>query len=164
MKLSTIPWEDDCVESRTAPDPRLGAVGTDPSEELPARLLLLSWLVQEHLTATAAAFGLTHQQAWALRILDEPRPMGELAGAMRCDASNVTGIVDRLEKRGLVERRVDPDDRRVKRLAVTPAGRALRRRFEERLFSGMPGIEALGEEEGKRLLRLARKMTPDAPC
>ncbi len=83
---------------------------------------------------------------------------------MRCDASNVTGIVDRLEKRGLVERRVDPYDRRVKLLVVTPAGRALRRRFEERLLAGMPGIDALGEEESKRLLRLARKMTPDAPC
>ena len=32
-------------------------------------------------------------------------PMSELAEAMRCDNSNVTGIADRLEDRGLVERR-----------------------------------------------------------
>lgn len=136
----------------------------DPSDELPARLLLYSSLVQEHLATTAESFGLTLQQAWALRILDEARPMGELAEAMRCDPSNVTGIVDRLERRKLIRRRVDQSDRRVKHLAVTPTGRALRRRFEERLFEGMPGIDALSEAEVRRLLQLARKMTPNLPC
>lgn len=136
----------------------------DPSDELPARLLLYSSLVQEHVATTAESLGLTLQQAWALRILDEARPMGELAEAMRCDPSNVTGIVDRLERRKLIRRRVDQSDRRVKHLAVTPTGRALRRRFEERLFEGMPGIHALSETEVRRLLQLARKMTPNLPC
>jgi len=117
--------------------------------------------VQEHLSSTAAGFGLTHQQAWLLRILDEPRPMGELAAMMRCDASNLTGIVDRLEARGLLERHVDERDRRIKRLVVTPAGRALRRRFEERLFSEMPRVADLTEAERRRLLSLLRRLTPE---
>jgi DNA-binding MarR family transcriptional regulator len=160
LNTSTFPWEDDPVSTR----PRRGTVPTaepDPAEELGGRLLRLSWIVQEHLSSTAAGFGLTHQQAWLLRILDEPRPMGELAAMMRCDASNLTGIVDRLEARGLLERHVDERDRRIKRLVVTPAGRALRRRFEERLFSEMPRVADLTEAERRRLLSLLRRLTPE---
>ena len=43
--------------------------------------------------------------------------MGRLADTLSCDASNVTGLVDRLESRGLVRRQPSPDDRRVKVLA-----------------------------------------------
>src|SRR4051812_7023474 len=72
----------------------------------------------------AAAVGLRPGQAHLLRLLDgaEPVPMRRLACAMRCDPSNVTGLADRLEERGLVERRADPDDRRVKGLALTAEG------------------------------------------
>jgi MarR family transcriptional regulator, organic hydroperoxide resistance regulator len=75
--------------------------------------------------------GLTPPQAFALRRLDpeRPVPMSELAGWLACDASNVTGLVDRLEARGLVERRAVEHDRRVKALAVTPAGVEMRKRL-----------------------------------
>ncbi|HEY7017501.1 MAG TPA: MarR family transcriptional regulator, partial [Gaiellaceae bacterium] len=67
-------------------------------------------------------------QAHALRMLDPevPMPMSALAERLFCDASNVTGIVDRLESRGLVERRSAEGDRRVKALTITQAGIALR--------------------------------------
>ena len=48
--------------------------------------------------------------------------MRTLARAWACDASNVTWMVDRLESRGLVERRMLPGDRRVKMVALTPLG------------------------------------------
>ncbi|HEX2127331.1 MAG TPA: MarR family transcriptional regulator, partial [Thermoleophilaceae bacterium] len=51
---------------------------------------------------------LAPQQMIALKSLDEPRPMSALAGMLACDSSNVTGIVDRLESRGLVERQSSP--------------------------------------------------------
>jgi DNA-binding MarR family transcriptional regulator len=51
-----------------------------------------------------------------------PTRMSRLADGMNCEASNLTGLVDRLESRRLVERRPDPDDRRVRVLALTPAG------------------------------------------
>jgi MarR family transcriptional regulator, organic hydroperoxide resistance regulator len=72
--------------------------------------------------------GLSFAQAHALRLLDpdEPLPMNALAERLFCDASNVTGIVDRLEARGLVERRSAEGDRRVKALVITPAGVELR--------------------------------------
>ena len=72
--------------------------------------------------------GLGFAQAHALRMLDpdEPRPMSALAERLFCDASNVTGLVDRLERRGLVERRSAEGDRRVKALTLTAAGVDLR--------------------------------------
>ena len=54
-------------------------------------------------------------------------PCGKLAQKLKCEPSNVTGIVDRLEARGLVERRPDPADRRVKLAAATEEGRRVAR-------------------------------------
>ena len=78
--------------------------------------------------AALAELGLGFAQAHALRMLDpdEPIAMSALAERLFCDASNVTGLVDRLEARGLVERRSAQNDRRVKALTLTPAGVALR--------------------------------------
>jgi DNA-binding MarR family transcriptional regulator len=53
--------------------------------------------------------------------------MRRLAEQMNCEASNLTGLVDRLEIRGLVERRADPVDRRVRQLALTEEGEAVSR-------------------------------------
>lgn len=78
--------------------------------------------------AALGELGLGFAQAHALRMLDpdEPMPMSALADRLFCDASNVTGLVDRLEARGLVERRSSQNDRRVKALTLTAAGVALR--------------------------------------
>ena len=53
-------------------------------------------------------FDLSGSQLHALYLLGQPRSMGELAQRLVCDASNVTGLVDRLETRGLIERRPGP--------------------------------------------------------
>jgi MarR family transcriptional regulator, organic hydroperoxide resistance regulator len=78
--------------------------------------------------ATLNELGLAPMQSMALMQLQpgEPMPMSALANALMCDNSNVTGIVDRLERRGLVERRSAEGDRRVKALTLTPAGVELR--------------------------------------
>src|SRR5919204_4866901 len=72
-------------------------------------------------------FDMTPPQLMTLRRLttDDPVPTSEVAKWLCCDASNVTGIVDRLEARGLVERRPAPGDRRVRMLALTDRGAAL---------------------------------------
>jgi DNA-binding MarR family transcriptional regulator len=104
-------------------------------------------LIQEmmrHFPALAAEFELSPVQAHVLRTLgDGPQPMSTLAGYLSCDASNVTGLVDRLEARGLVERRSAEHDRRVKLLALTDAGRELRRRLMARMAEPPPSITAL---------------------
>ncbi|MDO9410284.1 MarR family winged helix-turn-helix transcriptional regulator [Patulibacter sp.] len=88
-------------------------------------------------------------QLLALRHLDpeEPCRMGSLAGALACDKGNVTGIVDRLEKRGLVERRPDAGDRRVKVLALTLAGVRVRAEVERRLAAPPAALAGLDDDE-----------------
>jgi DNA-binding MarR family transcriptional regulator len=76
--------------------------------------------------------GLTPGHLKALAVLDpdEPRPMRALADALSCDASQVTWLVDRLEERGLVQRRALASDRRVKTVALTPEGVQTRMRLQ----------------------------------
>jgi len=87
--------------------------------------------------------------------------MSALAGTLACDPSNVTGIVDRLEARGLIRRRASTEDRRAKRLALTPRGERLRARLKDRMVPP-PGLANLPLREVERLcsmLRLARGMS-----
>ena len=109
--------------------------------------------------AIAAEFDLAPAQMWALHALDPdtPKPMSELATKLRCDNSNVTGIVDRLEARGLVERRPGERDRRVKMLTVTPAGEALRDRVRDRLSRPPEPLASLPEEDARALRDILRR-------
>jgi DNA-binding MarR family transcriptional regulator len=97
------------------------------------------------LAKALAELELTPVQGHALRLLrpDRPLAMSELADVLYCHASNVTGIVDRLEARGLVERRPGVDDRRVKTLALTPAGVRVRERVIELMVAPPAAIAAL---------------------
>jgi DNA-binding MarR family transcriptional regulator len=81
----------------------------------------------------AAAVGLTVAQATILTLLSEPVSMRGLARQMGCDASNITGIVDRLEAKGLAERVVAPADRRVKHITQTRAGRIAVEKFQRQI-------------------------------
>src|ERR687887_2121188 len=93
----------------------------------------------------------------ALQTLEEPKPMGELAKQLACDNSNVTWITDRLEERGLVERRPAPHDRRVKLLVVTERGRRLREEIEARLAEPPPPIASLSREDQRTLRDILRR-------
>jgi DNA-binding MarR family transcriptional regulator len=123
-------------------------------------LLVELWQGQRpRVPEVAAAVGLRPAQAHLLRMLDvdEPVPMRRLACAMRCDPSNVTGLADRLEQRGLVERRTDSADRRVKALALTPAGAKLRDEFTARLLEPPPEIATLPASEQRALRDVLRR-------
>ena len=104
--------------------------------------------------AVASEFDLSPPQVMALRVLEpgEPVPMRELARALHCDNSNVTGIVDRLEDRGLVERRGALHDRRVKMLTVTAAGAELREQLDQRLTDPPEPLARLSSAD-QRVLR-----------
>jgi DNA-binding MarR family transcriptional regulator len=97
----------------------------------------------------ANEFDLTPQQLYALRNLSVDRAvtMSEFATQLGCDASNVTAIADRLESRGLAERRSAHTDRRVKALVLTPAGIALYERVAERMQQPPPAIDNLSEAD-----------------
>jgi DNA-binding MarR family transcriptional regulator len=135
-----------------------GLPDAEPSlEELVGLLFRLTGDLRQRFTDRSALFDLSFAQAMALRELDEPVPMRELAQRLCCDASNVTGIVDRLEARGLVERRMAPDDRRVKRLVLTPAGHSLRDEHWDGLTVGLPLLDELSAAERRTLADLLRR-------
>ena len=101
------------------------------------------------------AIDLTPPQSIAMRkLLDGPLPMGSVAEVLSCDASTLTGIADRLEERGLIERRVDAGDRRVKLLALTTAGRNLVTSIDGPFTAEIPGFVSLSEAERAELTRL----------
>jgi DNA-binding MarR family transcriptional regulator len=91
----------------------------------------------------AGAHGLSLPQGHLLMTLDEPVSMGDVAAGMGFDASHITTLVDQLEARGLVERRPDPTDRRVKRVAITDQGTALRDQFEDQLLASLLPLDQL---------------------
>ena len=95
--------------------------------------------------------GLAPMQAAALSSLDDPLPMSALATALMCDNSNVTGIVDRLEALGLVERRPAEHDRRVKTVALTERGREVRGVVQQRMSQPPPPIAGLSEADAVAL-------------
>jgi DNA-binding MarR family transcriptional regulator len=106
------------------------------------------------LNQIADDLGLTLQMAKALHEIPVTGSvtMKELADELWCDASNATGIIDRLEARGLVERRPSERDRRLKCVVLTTAGKRLRRKIEERFNESPPAIAALSDAD-KRTLR-----------
>jgi DNA-binding MarR family transcriptional regulator len=112
-----------------------------------------------HRQKVMSSEGLTPNDIRALMALDpsEGRTMRELADSWTCDASNATFIVDRLEERGLAERRTVATDRRVKLVVLTPRGAEIRGRVLQRFFEPPPellelsraDLEALREAAGR---------------
>ncbi len=96
-------------------------------------------------------FDLMPPQQMVLGLLAEPRPMGELAQQMHCDNSNITGIVDRLTERGLVERRAAAGDRRIKMVALTEAGRKIHDELVRRRSEPPAELAGLSDADARRL-------------
>ncbi|OGO56044.1 MAG: hypothetical protein A2Z32_02250 [Chloroflexi bacterium RBG_16_69_14] len=121
-----------------------------------ARLLLVAFQTYGAFEQKAAEVGLTLPQALTLNVIGSRRTaaMGEVADCLRVDASNMTGVVDRLEQRGLVERRPSTDDRRIKTLVLTPDGQVVRDRLLAALREPPPLYESLPAAGGERLSRL----------
>jgi DNA-binding MarR family transcriptional regulator len=133
---------------------------------------LLWRIMQAHkprFLAFAQELGLAPMQLHALRAIEPGAelPMSSLAGKLFCDASNVTGIVDRLQARGLIERRPAAHDRRVKLLALTEEGERVRDAAWRQLSQPPPEIAALSLDQQRALrdaLRAALEHRAPAPA
>jgi DNA-binding MarR family transcriptional regulator len=111
---------------------------------------------------------LTPNDARALGMLDpvHGRTMRSIAEAWGCDASNATCMVDRLEQRGLAERRTAPDDRRVKMVVLTPEGIRTRTALIEAIYKPPPALVELPRASLEALrdaaARLSKQPLPPA--
>jgi DNA-binding MarR family transcriptional regulator len=117
--------------------------------------------IRSGILAACAELDLTPAQGRLLQYLDpgRPVPMTELAWVQSCDASNITGLVDKLEARGLIARTGNPADRRVKMIVVTPAGAKLRAQLLERIYQPPQFILALSPTDQRRLRDILTRAT-----
>lgn|GEM_PF-254186 len=112
----------------------------------------LNWLIiraslpaKQVFVALGENYGLTHMQLFTLCLinLDGSTVMHEISKGLRCDASNVTGLVDRLLALGFVERSEHPTDRRIKVIELTAKGREVRGSIMRKLAdTAVPGLQS----------------------
>ncbi len=126
------------------------------------RLLLA--VGQQRLDATTQVMeqmGLSRVMAQFLGSLCQspPGPTNQLATRFGVDPGWVTDIVDRLEARGALVRRPSPDDRRVKILEVTDAGRDTFRALDACLTAPPPELLSVPREDLLALLRIAERLS-----
>ena len=131
------------------------------SAEVGALLRTLFRRQRRRFLIAAAELDLHPAQAGALLQLEQALPMHQLAGELGCDSSNVTGLVDRLAARGLVARRESPEDRRVRHVVLTAAGRRMRERLLSQVGQPIVDLSRLSDAEQRRLLELLQKAAPD---
>jgi DNA-binding MarR family transcriptional regulator len=118
---------------------------------------------REHLPTSGGAIDLSPVQCHVLHLLEpgRPLPMGRLAQTLSCHASNVTGLVDRLEARGLVERRFSIDDRRVRVLELTPEGSRLRAQMLRRMTGGTRPLSRLSLRQQRMLVKILEALVDE---
>jgi len=135
---------------------------SNKSESCQAWQLLMKLFFSQRadLPTLASEFELSPAQCHVLHLMepDQPIAMGKLAEALACDASNVTGLVDRLESRGLVRRQAAKGDRRVKVLELTPTGIRLRSIVLERMTQPPDSLSRLSADEQRALVRILRRL------
>ncbi len=114
---------------------------------------------RERIASQAAECDLSIPQAMLMRELDAPLSQRKLARRLHYDPSNITALADALEKRGLVERRPDPADRRIRTLALTEQGRQLKSELIKKLSGPIvDAILQLSEAEQVQLHSLLAKL------
>jgi DNA-binding MarR family transcriptional regulator len=116
------------------------ATATKVTESLLFQILDAAEELEERLEAAFAKVGLSGAKASVLHALGEaaePLSLSEVAEHNCCVRSNITQLVDRLEADGLVRRVNDADDRRIRRAALTVAGR---KAYED-------GVKVLNEQQ-----------------
>jgi len=147
-----------------SPDPHAQQDPPDPlSIEVVDLMATLVSLFHKEYEEAAAARSLTGAQAKVLALLRRgPLPMRQIAQTLSCEPSNITGIVDRLEARGLVARQPDPDDRRIKRVATTEAGRIASEELRESLHFARAPLAALAPGERGQLRDLLQRIVEGA--
>lgn len=131
-------------------------------------LSLTEFLLQskQHIIAASAEHGLTSIQAMTLLLINNktPRSMSTYCKMYECDASNITGIIDGLEKKGLVSRRDHPKDRRIKIIHLEPAGKTMQEALAKSIAASSATLLApLTERETEHFTAIVHKLAKHSP-
>jgi DNA-binding MarR family transcriptional regulator len=133
-----------------------------PDLDVPEQLVRLMFAVGAAYDDASRELGLSSQQARLLCAAGRlPKAgLGDLAAVMRCDRSNVSRLVERVEKRGLVARQGTESDGRVTRVALSDDGQQLVERFTDALESRLKALVAdWPRTEQQNAARILRTLT-----
>jgi MarR family transcriptional regulator, organic hydroperoxide resistance regulator len=119
-----------------------------PAEEISALLAALVPAIERRFQKVTTELGLSKAQAQLLAQLplDQALSQREVSQRLHCAPSSVVGLIDSLEQRGWLTRRVDRADRRINALVLTPAGRNARERLLQQLLEPPEAIRRLSLE------------------
>lgn len=139
----------------------------DSHEAVFWELLQLMYQGKHRIYEIAEEYKLTVMQASTLMILseDDPKPMRNLSNYFMCDASAVTGLVDRLEKNNLINRNNHPTDRRITLVSLTPKGAKLKKELTDKTQKAEAERlnKVLNADERKTLHELLKRVI-DSPA
>jgi DNA-binding MarR family transcriptional regulator len=164
--MSTVLHDKQSCETHNGPVPTKADRRRTPTRtaaaEPPAaeawRLLFKQFFARKDMfLAVAESCGLRPGDVRLLLMLEAPRPMRDVARLMTCDPSTLTGMVDRLEGVGYVERRPDAGDRRVKIVALTDSGALAREEVVAKLQATPEQLLRLSVADQRTLRDLVRK-------
>lgn len=122
-------------------------------------LIRLLGCVKTQTAILAETKHITKVQVFALYAIHQrgTMSMGQIAETLHCDASNITGIVDRLVSQGLLVREEAPQDRRTKHLRLTDKGEEIIASLKEVLPKQL-GCDKLSEQERQHLHKIISKI------
>ena len=149
------------------PEPRDPASGSDATrehlvDEIERLVQQLTRQGQARLAARVGAYGLTLLQYVALLTIARLGPdvtMGEIGEAIHAPASSMTGIVDRLEREGFVERGRHPADRRAVVARITPPGATIVREIEAQRRGELDAVlNGLSDADLRQFIALLSRM------
>ena len=118
-------------------------------------------LINRRISEVVSEEGLTQPQFQALRIVAKSggTSMREISAQLLVTPANVTGIIDRLESRGLMTRGAHRKDRRTTIIELTPAGNALQQRVATKYSEFMrKALQVLSRDEQAALRDLLTKL------
>jgi DNA-binding MarR family transcriptional regulator len=127
---------------------------------------MLAPLIREMIAAeepVLKAHGLTMWGYAVLSALDKSsmRTQAALAAAIGADKTRIIRTLDDLQDDGYIERRPDPDDRRVRLLAITDAGRRVKNAVQQEIQRGEERwLGELSADERRTFLRVLERLTP----
>ena len=140
----------------------MGRPNSSSDDLLWSRMMTLFAAARDDMFRILLRHELTPPHGFALTMLHEgPMRMRDMADRMTCDASYITSVVDRLEETGLAERRTSPSDRRVKEIALTPAGERVAEEVRRTMTAPPTAIDRLSAAERRTLAALMAKVVPD---
>jgi DNA-binding MarR family transcriptional regulator len=137
----------------------VSSAGKAAGPDLATGLVRLTRLVDRVFVRVSGEHDLTVTQARVLCVLvARPRGMAELAGLLGIDKAGVTGLVDRIERRGLAERITVPGDRRALRVLLTAVGQRVAVAVHDQVYAELDaltaGLTAADKERFRRTIAL----------